>query len=79
MKFPFVNDPKTGQPDEMVTVVLLTTLAVVGRFLLDGISINIMGHKVEFGHVDAMSYAALLAPVLGAHGFMSSKASGDKK
>lgn len=73
MKFPFLNDPSTGKPSEMVTITVLTTLAVLIRFLFDGITIVIDGHNLTFGHVDAMVYMAVLAPVLGTHGFMSNK------
>jgi hypothetical protein len=73
MRFPFINDPKTDKPSEMVTIVMMTTTAAVARFLVDGVSINIEGHVIAFGHIDAMVYASILAPILGAHSFIGSK------
>lgn len=73
MKFPFINDPSTGKPDEMVTLTTLVTLAATGRFLLDGITVDIMGHLLTFNHVDSTTYLAFLAPIIGAHGYIKGK------
>ena len=70
MKFPFIINPETGKPDEMVTLTVMTTLVVLTRFLLDGITLSIDKHNITFGHVDALVYAAVLAPILGAHGYI---------
>lgn len=73
MKFPFINDPKTGQPDELVTLTTLVTLAAVGRFLVDGVTIQVFGHTMQFGHVDPMTYLAFLSPIVGTHGYIKGK------
>lgn len=78
MKFPFIVNPDTGKPDEMITVTVLTISAVLFRFVLDGVTLEVFDHKLVFGHVDALVYAAVLAPVLGTHGFMSQKKIGVK-
>lgn len=73
MKFPFIENPKTGRPDEMITLTVITTIAATLRFLVDGVSINIQGYIFNFGHIDASLYLALLAPILGAHSFIGTK------
>lgn len=77
MKFPFINNPDTGKPDEMVTITILSVGAVLTRFLFDGITVSMYGHSFTFGHVDAMVYASILAPILGTHGFITNNK--DKK
>ena len=73
MRFPFLNDPATGKPDELVTIAVVTTLAAVTRFLLDGVTVNLDGYIFTFGHIDASVYLAILAPALGAHGYIKGK------
>lgn len=67
MNFPLINHPTRGTPDVMVTLALLVTLAATLRFILDGVSLTIAGHTLAFGHIDSMTYGALLTPVLGGH------------
>ncbi len=83
MKFPFIQDPRTHKPDEMVTLTVLTTIAAVVRFLFDGITIKLFEHTLVIGHIDAAVYIALLAPILGAHSYiggqkLKSKPKGDE-
>jgi hypothetical protein len=73
MQFPFLNNPDTGKPDEMVTVTLIVTLAAVFRFLVDGMTLNILGHVLTFTKLDSSVYIALLGPVLGSHAFIKGK------
>lgn len=49
-----------------VAVVLVCCL----RFLFDGIEITIAGHSLSLGHMDPLAYGTILAPVLGAHGYI---------
>lgn len=79
MKYLFLRNPSTGKPDLMTTVVTTTTMAAVFRFLVDGMTINIGGYQVIFGHVDAVAYATLLAPVLGTHSWMQVKKAENKE
>jgi hypothetical protein len=74
----FLNDPKTGKPDEMVTLTVIVTLAVVFRFLVDGLTFHILGQIITFSKLDAMVYISLLTPVLGTHGFIKVKNQEDK-
>lgn len=43
------------------------------RFLLDGITFNCCGITFSFGHVDSLSYTAIMAPILGAHSWIQTK------
>lgn len=67
MKAPFIVHPRTGEPDPMLTMACITVAVCTFKFLLEGISFVIGGHPISFGHADAMTYGALLTPVLGAH------------
>lgn len=66
----FIKHPTTGKPDLMVTLSTVTTMAAVIKFILDGVTISWQGYTMDFGHLDSMTYAALLTPVLGAHSYM---------
>lgn len=43
------------------------------RFLFDGIHMVIFGHPFSIDHVDSTSYASILTPVLGAHGYIHTR------
>lgn len=73
MKFPFIQNPKTGKPDVMVTLTVAVTSAAVFKFLLDGVTVTLVGHTMDFGHIDAMTYGTLLSPVFAAHSYMHAK------
>lgn len=64
---------KPKRKDVMLTLVTLTVYACVGKFLMEGVSIHIGEHVLDLGHADSGTYAALLAPILGAHGYITSK------
>ena len=66
----FLTNPSTGEPDEMVTIAMLVTIAVVFRFLVDGLTITVLGHIFNFTKIDASVYVSLLAPALGAHSYV---------
>lgn len=67
MRFPFLVNPETGKPDEFTTISIMITTAVVCRFLLDGSSFTLYHHIFTFSKLDAVTYASLLTPALGAH------------
>ena len=73
MKFPFIIDPNTGKPSEMVTLTVVVTLAATTRFLFDGMSFHIFEHVLTFTKLDPMVYISLLTPVFGAHGYLNGK------
>lgn len=68
-----VRHPSTGQVDVILSLVVFVVVICGLKFLLDGVSIQIFGHMVSFGHVDSMSYGTMLAPTLGAHGYIATK------
>lgn len=73
MKFPFLKHPKTGAPDLMTTAIVIAVLVASFKFLLDGLSINIAGHTITFGHLEALAYGSFLTPILGAHSYIDTR------
>lgn len=74
MKLRFLKNPKSGQPDLFITLSLFAVLAAIARFLGEGMTIVLHGHTIVSNmHTDASAYAAFLAPVLGAHGYMETR------
>ena len=67
----------TARLQQLKSPTLLLSLMVVSactiRFLIDGISFFAFGHIVNLPHTDPMAYGAILAPVLGAHGYIHGK------
>ncbi len=72
-KLIFINHPKTGKPDVILSLIAFLTIVCGFRFLMDGMNIDFFGHTLVFGHVEPMSYASILAPLLGTHGFIENK------
>lgn len=52
---------------------ILVVVVCCFRFLMDGMEWSLFGHTITFNHIDAMTYGALLTPVLGAHGYIDSQ------
>ena len=50
---------------------VMTSIACVIKFLIDGVTISYAGHTMDFGHMDAMSYATLLGPLWGSHAYVA--------
>lgn len=73
MNFLFIKHPGTGEPDVMTTLLVITTTVASLKFLMDGVTLHISSHVISFGHMDALSYGSLLAPLLGAHGYIEGK------
>lgn len=69
MKFPFIKHP--GNTTLMTNLLVILSVAAALKFILDGVSLVINGHTITFGHSDSMSYASLLGPAYGAHGYMN--------
>lgn len=70
----FLKHPQTNEPDLLMTLAWVVTLVCSIKFLFEGIEITIGAHTLSLGHADATTYAAMLAPVLGAHGWKEGKA-----
>lgn len=64
----FLMNPKTKQPDGLLTMSCIVVGVCAIKFLFEGVSFVVFGHTVSLGHADALSYGAMLTPVLGAHG-----------
>jgi|SRR5579859_4495289 len=69
------HDKNSGKTDVILTLVVLAVMSAVIKFLLDGVTIDIFGHIINFGHTDSVSYGTMLSPILGAHGYMSGRGS----
>ena len=79
MRFPYLKQPKSGEYDPMLTMSVLAVTAAILKFILEGVTFVFSGHKISFGHVDSLTYGALLTPILGAHGYMATKYSSKQK
>lgn len=73
MKLRFLKNPKSNKPDGVLTLAFIVTIAATIKFLLDGVTVTVADHVINFGKVDALSYGSLLAPVLGAHGYLDGR------
>lgn len=71
-----LTNPKTGKYDPVVISLVFLVVVCGIKFLLDGVTFHWLGHLVNLGHVDSLSYAALLAPIMAGHSYMNVK--GDK-
>lgn len=54
----------------MRSAMIFIVVACALKFLGDGVTLIISGYTLYLGHVDSMTYAAILTPVLGAHGWV---------
>lgn len=79
MKIKWVINPSSNKSDPMLTMSVLVVSVAALKFLLEGVTMTVGGHAVNFGHVDAMVYGALLTPVLGVHGYLKGKKSDAQK
>lgn len=68
MSFPFLKNP--GHSSLMATLTTVVTVAVLARFLFDGISFTVHGSVYTFSHIDALVYTALLTPVYACQGYV---------
>lgn len=75
----WVNHPRLGKPDAMLTLAVLATLTCIVKFLFNEVTFVVHGMTVNCGHVDSLAYGALLTPTLGAYAARKWKDSPDKK
>lgn len=71
----WIKHPRSGKADTMLTLAVVSVLAVLGKFLLNGVAIG----SVTLGTVDAGLVAAMLTPTLGAYVARKYSDSPDKK
>lgn len=64
---------KTSERNTMMTLVVLTVVCCLVKFVLEGVVVTLYGNTVNFGHVDATVYLTLLSPILGSYSFIESK------
>ena len=75
----WVLHPRSKQPDSALTFSVLAVLATLGKFLLNGVTIEVLNKTVNFGTIDAALVGAILAPTLGAYVARKFKDSPDTK
>lgn len=63
--------------DPMFTMAIFAVAACLIKFLMEGVAFTVEGYNISLGHADSLTYAAILGPVLGAHGYI--QVSGPKK
>lgn len=57
---------------------ILVVMICSFRFLLDGISVTVSGHLLQISHTDPLAYSSILAPILGAHGYVRTRVDSQK-
>ena len=75
----WVAHPRSGKKDTMLTLAVYSTAAALVKFLLNGVTVDILGKNINFGTVDAALLGALLVPTLGAYVSRKMKDSPDAK
>ena len=63
----WIKHPRSGTEDTMLTLGVLASLSAIGKFLLNGVAIQVADKTINFGTVDATLIAAILTPTLGAY------------
>ena len=79
MKIPWIKHPRSGKPDTMLTVAIASVIVVLGKVLLNGVSVELFGSPIALGVIDAGLVAALLTPTLGVYAARKYSDSPDKK
>lgn len=57
---------------EILTII--TTVVVLLKFVIDGVSLKFGAYTLNFGHIDSLTYCSILTPILAAHGYVKIKA-----
>lgn len=70
MKLLWVMHPNNKRSDTMLTFVSMTVFVCCVKFLFEGLSFTLGEFTFTFSQSDSLTYAAMLAPVLGAHGYI---------
>lgn len=60
----WVKHPSTKKPSATLTFAVYSLVICLGKFLLNGVTIEIMDKTFNFGTVDASLVAAILTPTL---------------
>jgi hypothetical protein len=67
LKYFWINHPRSATPDAMLTLATYSTLTVLAKLLLNGVSMKLGSSSWTFGVVDAGLIGAVLTPTLGAY------------
>ena len=60
----------------VLSAIVVVTCSI--KFLFDGVSLDLLGHSVNFGHIEPSAYLGILTPVLGAHGWIKGRSNEEK-
>lgn len=61
---PWINHPRSGKPDTMLTAAVVSTVVCLFKFLMSGVTLEVLGYNLSFGTVDASTITAVLTPTL---------------
>jgi hypothetical protein len=59
--------------DTFLALAVFVVISATLKFLFEGVTMTAAGRVFDLGHADALTYGALLTPVLGAHSYMKGK------
>lgn len=60
----WLNHPRSGTPDAMLTFAAIAIAVCAIKFLANGVSFTFHSHLINLGTTDSTSYAALLGPTV---------------
>lgn len=61
---PWIKHPRTGKQDTTLTIAVVSTVCCLFKFMISGITLEVMGYNLSFGTVDASVITAVLTPTL---------------
>lgn len=67
IKLLWVVHPRSGTPDTMLTLAVLSTLAVLLKFIVSGVVLKYGDKTLTCGVIDPLAIAAILTPTLTAY------------
>jgi hypothetical protein len=63
----WIHHPRLGQPDAMLTLAVISTLTVLIKFLIAGVTLKYGDKSITVGAIDSATTGVILAATLGAY------------
>lgn len=63
----WISKPGSDKPSATLTFSVYALIICLGKFMLNGVEVDIMGKVFKFGMIDSGLIAAVLTPTLGAY------------
>lgn len=60
----WIRHPRTGSQSATLSFAVYSLVICLGKFLLNGVTIEVMDKSINFGTVDSTLVAAILTPTL---------------